>query len=117
METLNYTHRKRPYRATAMQWNGENTQEILDSLPGASRYDENHLMLRHAAGISTMSRGWWVVRGENSAVKCYSDGVFRIKYEEIKAAVMNADELYRPPRQAHSCDTPGCAVCDPTYGL
>lgn len=21
------------------------------------------------------------------------------------------------PRQAHSCDTPGCAVCDPCHGL
>ena len=24
---------------------------------------------------------------------------------------------YRPPPKAHSCDIPGCAVCDPCYGL
>lgn len=24
---------------------------------------------------------------------------------------------YQPPRRVHSCDIPGCAVCDPCYGL
>lgn len=83
----NYTHQKHPYRATAIQWNGQNTQELLDSLPGASLYGKNHLMLRHAAGISTLSLGWWIVKGENSAVKCYSDEVFRIKYEALSDEV------------------------------
>jgi len=27
------------------------------------------------------------------------------------------ERLNRPRGPAHSCDIPGCAVCDPTYGL
>ena len=42
------------------------------------------------------------------------------------ADMPNGDTLYidhpvveymRPPGQAHSCDIPGCAVCDPCHGL
>lgn len=77
------THRKIGYLAEAVQWTGDNTEEVLDLLPDASIYGPGHIMVRHKEGISTLSRGAWLVTGENGEVKTYKDKIFHTKYEEI----------------------------------
>ena len=80
---MNYTHQKRPYRAQCWQWNGTNTQEIVQLFHDAKIHDENHIMVRHGNRISTLVIGSWIVRGENGQIKCYNNNEFNIKYEAL----------------------------------
>ena len=85
-----FTHQKRPYRANAIQWTGDNTQAVFDALKGFSKdvypsvYNDNHIYIRHEHGVTVIGKGWWVVTGENGDVKLYSDSVFNVKYERIE---------------------------------
>jgi hypothetical protein len=56
--------------------------------------------------LITANMGGWRV-----ACKTLADEVRRLRAE--------AETLHRRAKSypAHSCDIPGCAVCDPTYGL
>lgn len=76
------THQKRAYCAECVQWDGMNTSEVLGLFEDATTWKE-YLMIRYGDGIATLQIGWWVVTGENGVVKCYSDEVFRVKYEEL----------------------------------
>ena len=78
---MKLSHRKRAYKADAIQWDGTNTEVVFDAYPGAELFGSRHIMVRHAEGISTLNIGDWVVRGENGEVKSYSDDVFKVKYE------------------------------------
>jgi len=90
---MSYTHRKRAYHATCVQYDGWNTEQLLDLLNDekiqAVPYGTEGIMIRFSepeAGqkvIDTISVGWWVVIGENGAKKCYDDQTFKIKYEEV----------------------------------
>jgi len=88
-----YTHQKHPYRAHAIQWDGKNTEEVIEVLTSAGADVQPHmecLMLRYKdrvnLNIDTMKITDWIVRGENGMVKCYTDKVFNEKYEEINNA-------------------------------
>ena len=62
---MKLSHRKRAYKADAIQWDGTNTEVVFDAYPGAELFGSRHIMVRHAEGISTLNIGDWVVRGEN----------------------------------------------------
>lgn len=85
---MTYTHQKRPYRAHAVQWTGDNYAKVEVLFLGADAYlslhDRHHIIVRFPHRLDTLSPGWWVVVGENGEVKCYSDEVFSTKYEEMK---------------------------------
>ena len=78
-----YTHQKRPYLAHAIQWDGNNFEDVAALLPNSEVY-RGCLMIRHESGIWCMSHGDWAVKGMNGQVKVYSDEVFRVKYEELR---------------------------------
>ena len=78
-----FTHQKKAYRALAVQWTGSNMEEIAALVPNARLFRDS-LMLRHEAGIDTLSKGDWAVRGENGTVKTYDDATFRVKYERMQ---------------------------------
>jgi hypothetical protein len=83
---MSFTHRKRAYHAHAIQWDGNNLEELRELLDNVQVHDDEHLMVRHAQGpltIQTLKVGDWVVQGENGVVKCYTDEVFRTKYEGL----------------------------------
>lgn len=77
--------RKRPYTATAIQWDGHNFNQVCEMLEPAGcevdLYGEDMIMLRSAEGIKTLRLGDYVVRGENGSVKTYTDKIFTTKYE------------------------------------
>jgi hypothetical protein len=89
--TKKYTHRKRLYHADCYQWNGSNTQCIIDLLQKAGCSAEPfryQLMLRwsekwHSPSIDTMSIGDWVREGENGALKVYSSEKLESRYEAL----------------------------------
>lgn len=78
------THQKRPYKARCVQWVGINTEEIVSLLKDVQPWGD-YLMYRYPNGVGTLRMGDWVVVGENGQVKCYTDAVFRIKYEKLSA--------------------------------
>lgn len=79
--------RKRPYTATAIQWGGENFDQVCDMLESidctADLYGVDKVMIRSNIGIETLNLGDWVVQGENLNVKTYTDQEFQTKYEQI----------------------------------
>lgn len=94
---MKYTHQKRPYMATCIQWNGNNVEDVKEMLEHTPRTTVEHrgvyLVLRtvelNAEGfdmlrISTLFHGDWVVQGENRKVKVYTDAVFWEKYEVVR---------------------------------
>lgn len=80
-----YTHQKKPYQAKCVQWDGNNVNAIRQLvMMDVVQHGASYLAIRHENTISTISPGWWVVKGENGQVKCYSDEAFRVKYQDIK---------------------------------
>lgn len=108
---MTYTHKKIPYHASCVQWDGENTETVLALLNNddtyAVRYGPSAIMVRFAKYIpdrkviDTLSIGWWVVTGENGTVKCYPNDVFCIKYapmthKELCAKYLDMYESFAP---------------------
>ena len=79
---MKYTHITRQYRATALQWNGDNSAEIIELLGDATMYGE-HIMWRHEIGISTLKKGDWVLVKENGDKRIYTDEFLQKKYLEL----------------------------------
>jgi len=85
------THEYHPYKAYCIQWNKDNTAEVLALLRSnnddALMYGE-YIMVRFRQkregrkDIETIDIGWWVAKGENGDVKCYNNEQFHIKYRE-----------------------------------
>lgn len=82
-----FTHRKHPYHAKCVQWNSNNTDELMALLDGATLVNHSdgrqYIMIRHEQGIDMLEIGSWVVRGENNQVKVYDDKTFHVKYEKL----------------------------------
>jgi len=79
-----WTHKKRPYHAHAVQWQGD-PEAIRPLVPEAELVHVGEvLMVRFAPGETKVLRPRdWAVRGENNEVKFYSDDIFHVKYEEV----------------------------------
>ena len=74
---------KRAYKATSIQWDGTNTDEVIAAFPEACRYGSEYLMIRHKEGVSTLKMGAYIVTGENGEVKAYDEVTYHIKYEDL----------------------------------
>ena len=89
---MNYTHQKRPYKATCLQWDGLNTDAVTAMLEAAgaevSPYGEQ-LMLRwrnrnSGLTIEMMDKWDWLRLGENGVLKMMKPDEFSLKYEEVR---------------------------------
>lgn len=90
-----YTHKKRPYHATCVQWTGDNFEQVKamfgDSFGTLEPYCPRSIgvvskvvFIRFEPGECTVMRPFdWAVKGENGDVKIYSDDIFHVKYEEL----------------------------------
>lgn len=77
------THMKRPYLAECIQFNGINYDEIIPLFDNVEIY-RDLIVIRHSLGITTLYPTDWVVIGENSIVKTYTNEIFHIKYVKHK---------------------------------
>jgi hypothetical protein len=79
-----YTHVKHPYLAHAIQFNGQNTAQIIELAPGI-RLDwvGGEINARIGDDIRHLKRGDWIVKGENGNVKIYDDATFNTKYTAL----------------------------------
>ena len=88
-----FTHKKKTYFATCLQWNGQNTTMVTHILERAgcmvSVYGEQ-LMLRwpdnsHGRmAVETMNETDWIRCGENDQIKIMKNAEFVMKYEVLK---------------------------------
>ena len=90
--TTSYTHKKKTYFATCLQWDGTNTEEfskLLESQGWEVAPYGDSLMIRWQekvsgkCGITTVYKGHWLRIGENGEAKLFTDVEFKTKYEEI----------------------------------
>ena len=88
---MKYTHRKKIYHAMCIQWDGANTQIILELLDragcNASIYGDQIMLrwkddFRHP-NLECISKNTWLRLGENDVLKVLTDAEFRLKYEDI----------------------------------
>lgn len=87
-----FTHRKRPYHAEAVKWDGSNYDAIKALIPQAEKpyftaYGNGYIAIRTTGRLDTLAIGDWVVRGENGQVKCYKPEAFESKYEALTPLV------------------------------
>jgi hypothetical protein len=85
---MEFTHKKKPYLAKAIQWNPESSEESTKEILGmlgseASLHDNNYIMIRGGVTIKLVRNKDWVVQGENGIVKVYTPQQFHEKYEEL----------------------------------
>ena len=89
---MKYTHRKKIYHALCLQWDGTNTEMIVELLSRAGceahKYGDATLMLRwrddwHKPSIEMMEVGYWLRLGENDVLKIMKPEEFNLKYEAI----------------------------------
>ena len=89
---IKYTHRKKIYHALCLQWDGTNTEMIIELL-GRAGCDAHpygdELMLRwrddwrKGPTIEMMKVGYWLRIGEDDSLKVFSPDVFDQRYEAI----------------------------------
>lgn len=88
---MKFTHRKKIYHALCLQWDGTNTEVIVELLFRAgceAHLYGNELMLRwkndfRKPSIEMMKVGYWLRLGENDVLKIMSPEEFALKYQEI----------------------------------
>ena len=88
---MKFTHKKRTYYALCLQWDGINTEMVIELLDRAgcdAHLYDGMLMLRwredwHRPSIEMMKNGDWLRLGENDVLKVMTDSDFRLKYESI----------------------------------
>lgn len=83
-----FTHKKRSYKALAVEWTGENTDLVLSMLDNAKLHPNTHcgscIIIRDEFGIGLLNLGGYVVRRENGTVRTYKNKEeFDIQYEPI----------------------------------
>lgn len=88
---MSYTHKKRTYHATCIQWTDESTHRVKELLSAHAEVTEysGSLMLRwnsptsHKMHIDMFHPSMWIRIGENGQMKTMTDQEFQLKYEEI----------------------------------
>lgn len=88
------THERIPRRADCLQWDGKNTQEILARLTQhdmiGELYRDIHIQVyRGGSYDDTLNIGMWLVVGEDSKLRLYTDDQHKLMYRPI------SDELER----------------------
>ena len=88
---MKFTHRKKTYYATCIQWDGKNTEMIIELLDRAgcdAHPYGGELMLKWRSNevnpsIDMFKVGSWLRLGENDVLKVMTDAEFKLKYEGI----------------------------------
>lgn len=99
-----YTHVKRPYRATCLQFDGSNIEEVSKVLEATgarcvSSWDKNpRVLIRFARGeLRGLIPGDWVRVGEDGDVRVYPDEIFKERYMELNEGWIRSSDRLPPP--------------------
>ena len=85
---MNTTHIRRARKAECIQWSGDNTDKILDSLERngfrGELFRDYIQIYKDKAYCNTLRKTDWIVKQENGDVKFWNDETMQLKYEPIK---------------------------------
>ena len=90
----NWTHERIPRRADCLQWDGKNTDLVLARLAQHNMigelYRDIHIQVYNGGSYDdTLNIGMWLVVGEDSKLRLYTDDQHKLMYRPIN------DELER----------------------
>lgn len=76
-------YRKKPVVIEAIQWNGDNTEEILRFCDSSCTYETNPavLSIKTLEGVMTASRGDYIIKGVNGEFYPCKPDIFAATYE------------------------------------
>lgn len=87
-------YRKKPVVVEAVQWDGENTNEVLKFAPSSVSYSNLgglHLKIHTLEGVMRAGVGWWIIKGvEGEFYPCKPD-IFAATYEPEEAPTWAED--------------------------
>jgi hypothetical protein len=97
-EEQNMRYRKRPLEIDAIQWTGENLEEIVEFLGGEEEartamtmwMDTNGttIVLHTLEGDFDAPPGWWVIRGVKGEYYACEDSVFHASYDPVPKTML-----------------------------
>ena len=79
-------YRKKPIIIEAVQWTGDNLEELRDFVPEEFRYNKvsEPMGIRTLEGVMTVSVGDWIIKGiQGEFYPCKPD-IFEATYEAVK---------------------------------
>ena len=85
---MKYTHIRRARKAECIQWSGDNTDKILDSLERngfrGELFRDYIQIYKDKTYCNTLRKTDWIVKQENGEIKFWNDETMQSKYEQIK---------------------------------
>jgi len=80
--------KKKPVEIEAIQWKGDNINEIWDAFTaehiyGPTEKNPDFLVLNTTEGPMNCPVGWWVIKGVEGEIYSCKDSVFKTTYEQI----------------------------------
>lgn len=90
----NWTHERISRKAVSLQWDGNNTQDVMDRLTQhgmiGELFRDIHIQVYKGGSYDdTINIGMWLVVGEDSKLRIYTDDQHKLMYRPID------DELER----------------------
>ena len=89
---MKYTHIRRARKAECIQWSGDNTDKILDSLESngfrGELFRDYIQIYKDKTYCNTLRKTDWIVKQENGEVKFWNDETMQSKYEPIETYEM-----------------------------
>ncbi len=89
---MKYTHIRRARKAECIQWAGDNTDKILDSLESngfrGELFRDYIQIYKDKTYCNTLRKTDWIVKQENGEVKFWNDETMQSKYEPIETYEM-----------------------------
>jgi hypothetical protein len=86
---MNPTHERIPRRAECLQWDGENSEAVIElllrgGLVGGLFRECSYILAREDGRVKCgISRGQWVLMGEDGKIRVYSDDEFKVMYRRL----------------------------------
>lgn len=77
---------KKPVQVQAIQWTGDNYEEIIDFVGSASfpySFDDGEIIIETLEGAVAARRGDWIIRGVNGEFYPCKPDIFEKTYEEV----------------------------------
>lgn len=77
-------YRKKPVVIEAVQWNGENVQEVMDFANSALRINEGYLLIPTLEGIMQAAENDYIIKGVKGELYPCKPDIFERTYERVE---------------------------------
>lgn len=75
---------KKPVEVEAVQWNGENTEEVLEFTNRAAKFENGKMQIATLEGTMTANVGDYIIKGVKGEVYPCKPDIFKATYASIE---------------------------------